>query len=179
MTEERLKNAKEQYLENITNYITEFGSLVATVSIIGEQLDSTDERPAIIHIPISDEHMKDDNAKDLFVEKELPKLFKQIQKLAKPVAVAWAAEAWVRVASKQEEVDDYKKLPIQKEVVIINIETIDTQECTIYDIKRNGKKVNVAGELSDIIVLEKNEELGSAKGASGRFTGLFNKLTKI
>jgi len=116
-----------------------------------------------------------DEGKDIFLKEIVPDLFKEIKKKFNPVAIAWASEAWVRTTDKTKEApEDWKLLPIKKEVVIINIESNNSQKVIMYNIERNGQQITSSGNLVDIIILTLIEE--SPEKITGRFTGLFKKF---
>lgn len=177
MTQEDFKDLKETYIEHIQQYIKDVGNLFPHITIFADLKDAKeDSKPAIIHIPIPSEYMETDELKDKFLEEVLPDVFKSIKEEFVPTGVAWGAEAWVRIAEKNSVVKDYKKLPIEKEVVFISIETKDNHETLVYDIERNGKQVNSDGSISDIIQLTEAKESGMSSGATGRFAELFKML---
>jgi len=97
-----------------------------------------------------------------------------------PKAIAWAAEAWMRVADKNfnPEKDDWKAISVKKEIIMITIESENKNDCFIYEIKRLGKQVTNTGELIDIIELEKLDDLTKPDNIGGRFSGLFKKFNK-
>lgn len=174
MTKEKFETLKEEYIEHLKKYMCEAGSLFPHITIFAEDLDVTNKKPCIIHIPIPPEYMKNDDTKDDFVNNIVPDLFIEIKKKFTPVGIAWAAEAWARIVKTADKLSDadIKKTPIKKEVILISIETIDTSESLIYNIKRNGKQVTEDGDIVDNINLELAEESGSHLNG-GRFSGLF------
>ena len=122
--------------------------------------------------------MENEETKDEFINDVLPDVFKSLKKKFIPVGVAWASEAWMRVADKDfnPNTDDWKAVPIKKEIIIITIESEFDNTCITYEIKRNGSQVNSDGELTSSIELEKLDEMASPTSVGGRFTGLFKKL---
>ena len=177
MIEEDFEDLKETYIEHIQQYIKDVGNLFPHITVFADQKNAKEDgRPAIIHIPIPTEYMESDESKDNFLKEVLPDVFKTIKEEFIPIGVAWGAEAWVRVINKQTLPENYKKIPIEKEVVFISIETKDKQDTLVYNIERNGKQVNSDGSITDIIQLTKAEESGDASNISGRFTGLFKML---
>jgi hypothetical protein len=180
MTEEQFESVKKSYVEHIQQYIKDVGNLFPHITIFAEHKDKeANDKPAIIHIPIPDEFMQSDKMKDQFLEDHAPDIFKTVKEDFIPTGVAWGAEAWVRKVSNQDEIpEDYRDIPIQKEVVFVSIETKDKQETIIYDINRNGKQVNPGGSITDMIELTEAEESRMNAGVTGRFTGLFKMLEK-
>ena len=179
MTNEQFDVLKEEFINNIKSYVVESGGIFPHISVFADlkNPEEGEDRPALIHIPIPDEYMRDDESKDTFVNKIFPKIADELKLKFKPTALAWTAEAWVRTANKNEELPaDYKKLPIEKEVIIITIESHTNNECVIYDIVRNGKQVTPDGDMVDKIQLIEAKNLRYPDGLGGRFSGLFNKL---
>jgi hypothetical protein len=115
----------------------------------------------------------------VFIEEIVPSVFKSITERFIPAGMAWASEAWMRIADANTfdpKRDNYKNIPIKKEVLFISIETDYINETRIYDIERKGKQVNADGELIDHITLIENQELKAPDKVEGRFAGLYKKL---
>lgn len=181
MTQEEYESLKKSYIAHIQQYIKDVGNLFPHITVFADHIKKTEEtKLAIVHIPIADEFMENDETKDYFIKERLPEAFKSIKEEFVPTAVAWGSEAWVRVMNtKEKHPENYKDIPIKKEVIFVSIETENSQETIIYDIKRDGKQVNPDGSITDIIQLTEAEESGIASGASGRFTGLFKMLENL
>jgi hypothetical protein len=178
MTEEEYKKVKETYIKHIQSYMKDVGNLFPHITIFANHKDTDDDKPAVIHIPIPDEFMENDETKDTFVNDVLPEVFKTVKDDFIPYSVAWGSEAWVRSMPKDEkQPEDYRTIPIKKEVLFVSIETKDKQETVIYDIKRDGKQVNSDGSITDVILLTEAEESGIT-ATEGRFSGLFKMLEK-
>lgn len=176
MTEEQFDVVKESYIKHLKNYMTQTGGLFPHITIFAEHIEEGDDKPAIIHIPIPDEFMEDDDSKDRFVEVIMPELIIEIKKKFIPNGVAWASEAWLRTADKEDvDLEDYKSLPKQ-EVVFISIETKDRTETVIYETIRQGVQVNSDGDLTDKIELKEMQNFDKPNETSGRFAGLYKKL---
>jgi hypothetical protein len=180
MTEEQYNDLVKDHIEHIKKYMSEAGGLFPHLTIFADHKDAEeDENKAVIHMIIPPEFMNDDESKDTLVEDILPEMFKEVKKEFIPYGIGWASEAWMRVANTDEfnpEVDDYKKIPIKKEVLFVSLETRDKSQTLIYEIKREGSQVNSSGELIDIINLEEMPALKDAAGTEGRLSGLFKKL---
>lgn len=176
MTEEKYIEAKKAYIENIKSFMIEEGSLFPHITVFGTHKKEP-ETNAIIHVPIPDAFMADEEKKDEFMKEVMPKIAKKINETFIADGVAFAAECWIRTASKEQQIPvDWKQLPIQKEVLLISIETENKQEAIMYDIVRLGKVVTSDGKLVDQINLEKQDML-APESFGGRMTGLF-KLFK-
>lgn len=81
MTEEKFNTLKETYVEHIKNYISKTGGLFPHITVFAENLNKEEnDKPAIIHIPISDEYMEDDNTKDTFIKDLMPEIMVEIKK---------------------------------------------------------------------------------------------------
>jgi hypothetical protein len=185
MTKEKYEDIKDDYVQHIIDYVENHGGLFPHISVFADVINPKDDehkdKPALIHIPIDDDFMKDEESKDKFVDEILPDVFKTLKEKFIPQGIAWAAEAWMRIADKSFDPDkqDYKKLPIKKEVIMINIESKNTNDCFIYEIQREGKQVNADGSLVDTVKLLKLDNMsGNMPVGGGRFTGLFNKFNK-
>lgn len=180
MTDKDFQEIKQEYIENIRAKISELGGLHPHITVFADVKDAEegeDHSMAILILPIEKEHMVNEQAKDELVDEILPDVFKKINEQFTPKALAWASEAWIRTIEKNEELpDDYKELPIKKEVLIISIESDNSSECLLYEIKRNGQQVTTDGNLIDIITLTQLENVSVPEKASGRFVGLYKKL---
>lgn len=176
MTEQQLEEVKESYINHLKNYMSQTGALFAHITIFAEHIKKDEEdKPAVIHIPIPNEYMENDDSKDVFIEELMPELIIEIKKKFIPVGIAWASEAWMRTANKDFDLDDYKSLPKQ-EVVFISIETENKAETIIYETIREGIQVNSEGDLTDRIELKEMHNIDKPEGTSGRFAGLYKKL---
>lgn len=184
MTKEEYSDLQEDYVQHILDYVKDHGSLFPHISIFADIINPKEEemgKPALIHIPIDDEYMESEEKKDLFVDEILPTAFEELKKKFTPYGVAWAAEAWLRVADKDfnSSKDNWKAIPIKKEVIMISIESENGNEFFIYEIRRLGKQVNNHGDLVDIVELERFDNdfnKQSSSNLAGRFTGLFKKF---
>lgn len=180
MTEQEYNELKEAYMKHIKTYMAEVGELFPNVTVLGDHLDKTeDPNNAIIHIPIPDEYMENDNTKDEFVDVVLPEVMKTVKEKFKIHAIAWASEAWMRKTDKDFDPtkDDYKQLP-KTEVLFVAIESKNKTESYIYQIDRTGMKVNDDGDLCDNINLIEITEFGNPENTEGRFAGLYKKLVE-
>jgi hypothetical protein len=179
MTNEQFDVLKEEFISNIKSYVTECGGIFPHISVFADIKNPKEgeDKPALIHIPIPDEYMENDESKDIFVDEIFPKIATELKNRFTPTALAWTAEAWVRTMNKDGKMpDDYKTLPVQKEVIIITIESDTNKECVIYDIIRSGKQITSDGDMVDIVELVESENLRHPDGLGGRFAGLFSKL---
>ena len=185
MTDEQFQILKKEFINNVKEYVIENGGIFPHISVFADTKYVDDEdktKPAMIHIPIPEELMIDDEGKDKFVDDVFPDIVKEIKTKFTPTALAWTSEAWVRTIDKTNSSDyerlqkNWKELPIEKEVIIITIESKDDKECVIYDIVRKGKSVTTDGDIIDNIELIQSENLSNPKGVEGRFSGLFSKL---
>lgn len=177
MTEKQFKELKDDYLTIIEGFVKDNGGLFPHISVfakIKETVEDDDAKPAFIQIPIPDEFMQNDESKDEFIDNMVPKIFRKVKEKFTPIAVIWASEAWMRKINAPKLPENYRDLP-KTEVIIVNIETEDMTNSTIYEMKRLGKQVNSSGDLVDQVELEEisNE---SKPSMSGRFSGLFKKF---
>jgi hypothetical protein len=182
MTEEKYIELKDTYLKNIKRYMTEEGGLFSHISVFAEKLECNEDddetsKNAIIHIPLPEKIANSDEGKEYFVTKMLPEIASSLKESFVTTGVAWASEAWLRsshIDDKQPE--NWKDMPIKKEVLMISMESAFGNETSVYEIVRSGMKVTEEG-LSDTIELIKDEELsGENLNFEGRFTGLYKKF---
>ena len=116
-------------------------------------------------------------------DKVIPELAKDIAKKKFTIyALAWASEAWIREAKAGSDVDEnWRDLPIKKEVIVINLESIIKNEFIMYDVSRSGHKVSDTGEFIDNIELTqvKQDSLSDVGGSlSGISKYFWNSETK-
>ena len=177
MTTEQFIEMKEEYLDNMKSMLLESGNLSATITIIGEQKE--DLLSSIVHIPLPDEIINSDQGKQMFVDKMIPEISKKINQKFNVHAVAWASEAWMREAHVDDynpDKDNYKDIPIKKEILIITIDTKTNAESYVYEIVRMSIAPN--GDLIDKVDLVEMPELSKTMGTNeGRFSGLYKKFT--
>lgn len=180
MTEEQFESLKTDFIENIKSYVVEFGSIFPHISIFAMEKepkkDADKVKPALIHIPIPDELMVDEEGKETFVNEIFPEIAKQVKKTYDSKALAWTSEAWIRTAKKPEQLNNWQEMPIEKEVIVITLEFENRNEFTMYEIKRHGKQITSEGDMVDKIELIECEFSSQPEKIQGRFAGLFAKL---
>lgn len=183
MTPEKYEDIKKAYIEYITDLMTDMGSLYPHVTVFADQKKPKNEdekKPAIIHIPIPEQLIDTDEGKETFVSEILPEVFKKLKEDFIPSGVAWASEAWMRIIEKHDEMpENYKDIPISKEVIILTIDTAtdENEELFIYEVKRDGKQVNQFGDFVDKVELILQPELSKGYDRmKGRFSKLFKKF---
>jgi hypothetical protein len=179
MKNSQYEELKEEYIKHLVDVISETGGLFPHITIFADVLNPKEDekdKPAIIHIPIPDKFMKDDESKDEFIDQIIPDIFKDLKKKFNPHGVAWSSEGWMRQLEKGDKMpDNYKNLPIKKEVIIVTLGTKEKEEAIIYEVKREGKQVNQSGDLVDIVKLDKLDA-DQPDSVGGRFSGLFKKF---
>lgn len=179
MTPEKLAELKDDYIQHLVEVISETGGLYPHITIFADVIHpkkGEEDKPAIIHIPIPNKFMKDDDMKEEFIEDVLPDIFRDVKKDFVPHGVAWSSEAWLRTIDKGGKMpDNYKNLPIKKEVIIVTMGTKENEDVILYEVKREGKQVNSDGDLVDNIKLEKLDDM-KPDSVEGRFSGLFKKF---
>lgn len=184
MTEEQFNEVKETYIKSIKELMQEETGMEPHITVFAEKLEEDEDGivPAILHMAIPSDLMNSQEGKDKLIDIVIPQVAEKVKKQFKPYGVAWTSEAWVRKAHKDDVdndiLDNWKELPISKEILMINIESEFGNEMTIYEIKRNGMEVTENG-LKDTVELILDEELTAETGnMTGRFTGLYNKFIK-
>jgi hypothetical protein len=177
MTIEQFDEIKTEYLINMKEMLLEHGNIQPTITIIGDHIE--ENKPAIVHIPIPEKIANSDDGKQMFIDKMVPEISKKIQERFTVHAVAWASEAWMREAHIDDydpAKDDYKKIPIKKEILILTIDKESTTENYIYEIIRMS--VSPSGDIIEDIELREMPEMSKSFGATeGRFSGLYKKFT--
>jgi len=177
MTDTQFIEMKDAYLDDIKGMLLKNGNFSATISIIGEE--KKDLSSSIVHIPLPEQIINSDEGKQLFVDKMIPELSKKLKDRFNIQAVTWASEAWMREAHKDDynpDTDNYKDLPIKKEILIITIDTKTNLESHVYEIVRMSIAPN--GDLIEKVDLLKLPELSEVFGSTeGRFSGLYKKFT--
>lgn len=177
MTDTQFIEMKDAYLDDIKGMLLKNGNFSATISIIGEE--KKDLSSSIVHIPLPEQIVNSDEGKQLFVDKMIPELSKKLKDRFNIQAVTWASEAWMREAHKDDynpDIDNYKDLPIKKEILIITIDTKTNLESHVYEIVRMSIAPN--GDLIEKVDLLKLPELSEAFGSTkGRFSELYKKFT--
>lgn len=180
ITPQELADLKTEYLQLITHYVSQNGGLAPSLSIFAEHKQESEKKHAILYLPIPSRYMADDDSKEEFVKTIIPNVGKSIKNQFTPKAVLWAAEAWVREMPKGVPIpDNYKDIPIDREILMVTFETETHSELLAYNIARKGKQINKHGDLIDKIELTLDETLSEATAPTGRFTGLLKKLQKL
>jgi hypothetical protein len=187
MTKEQIKMVREDYLSFITETVQEHGEIGASIAVFADIIDSKNDKPALIEIPIPNEFLKDDSTKEHFVERVLPDLIKEFKKRFVAHSVLWTCEAWLRMGSKEDldKVKNFKDIPIKTEAIVIIIDSKDETEAVVYEIVRPTLSVSDTGELvekkqKNKVELVEMPELCSVfkdEGFSGRFSNLYKKFT--
>lgn len=168
---------RTQWLNTIVEGTKEAGGLPPQITFFVRHKDGENENePAMVFYMLRDEYINSDEGKDYFIKKVLPEMAENIKKKFDVHAIGWTAEAWLRETKTDEPVpDNFRDIPIKKEVIVVNFEQKDCSECVIYEMKRNGHKVNQNGVFIDNIELEMIEYNHTTDArASGRFTGMID-----
>ena len=80
-------------------------------------------------------------------------------------------------SDKDKSLENWKELP-KKEVVFISIETDDNTEVVMYDIIREGIKVDKEGDMVENVKLKFISQETTPDSFAGRFSGLLKKFKK-
>lgn len=177
MTEEKYEEIKKDYVSNIRRYMTEMGGIFPHITVFGKHKEPSEGKDAIVHIQVPGDFMKSEEMKETFMEDVLPKISLKIREMMEPYGVAWTSEAWLRSMEKDDKLpDNWKDLPIKKEILLVSMEFTHKKEAFVYEIKRLGKQVNEDGELVDHVDLIEEQMMSGAEQMSGRFTGLLEKF---
>lgn len=176
------KDAIEDYIKNSLKFVTEFGGIHPHITIFADIKDPQNEdekKQAILHLDIPEELLESEEGKEAFMIKVFPGLAKKVKEKFNVYGLIWISEGWMRTIKKDEEMpDNYKDLPIKKEVIIVSIETIENNEGRMFELKRDGKQVTASGDFVDKIELISigNEDNDSMKNVGGRFSGMLKQL---
>jgi hypothetical protein len=175
MTKEEFKEIKEYYIESTKETLLKNGNLEPVITIMGNLKDNN--TPSALQIVLPEEVANSDENKQLFVDQVIPKLAVEVREKFTIEAVGWSSEAWLREIPKDEfKVEDYKKIPIKREILIITIDTAKESECYAYEIVRMSVSPN--GDLvENIELVELPEVASSASNSEGRFNNLYRKFT--
>lgn len=176
MTEEQFNEFVDVYIEDLKSDLIDSGGLVPAVSILGQNME--EDKPSVAFIPVPDEVINNEEYKVLFINKMLPEVYEKIKEHSIPKMVIWASEAWMRFADKDFDMEnqDWKQIPIKKEVLIITKATETNEDVSMFEIVRDGQKVNEDGKLIDAITLKELADLKDMAGFGGTFSGLYKKL---
>ena len=176
MTEEIFNEFVNSYIEEMKADLIDSGGIVPAISILGEDIE--EDKPSVAFIPVPNDVLKDEEYKVIFVNKVLPEVYEKIKEHCVPKVVIWASEAWMRFADKDIDIkdQDWKQLPIKKEVLIITKATETNEDVNMFEIVRDGQKVNEDGKLIDAITLKELPDLKEMTGFGGTFSGLYKKL---
>jgi hypothetical protein len=173
-------NVIDNYIKLLKEIFIETGSLLPSITVIGTE--KTNQQNAVIKIIIDNKYLASEDMKDKFMTDVIPDASKDINKRFDVHAVLWAAEAWVRTLKKTDDdnIDpfaNWKDIPIEKEILLISIESNNRNETIVFDIIRKRKLVNEDGELVDELELKECLEYSDGAFSMGRFKGLYEKFT--
>jgi len=175
LTLEKFSQLRKDYLEMIVEGTKEAGGLPPHITLFGYHKEERDKQ-AIIHVPITDDLMTPEGKEKLF-DLVIPKLAEKITEKFYIYGLAWASEAWVREAGPEKPGDNWRDIPIKKEVIIINLETTVKNEFMMFDMLRKGHRVNDEGKMIDNVELVEviNDNVTSA---GGNIMGLLKQFQK-
>jgi hypothetical protein len=175
MTKEEFKEIKDYYIESTKEILLKNGNLEPVITIMGNLKDNND--PCALQIVLPKEVVDSDGNKQLFVDEAIPKLAIEVREKFTIQAVGWSSEAWLREVPKDDyKPENYKNIPIKKEILIITIDMADGSEAYAYEIVRMSVSPN--GDLVENIELVELDTLStSISNSSGRFNDLYKKFT--
>lgn len=180
MTKEKFNEIKNSHLQAMRDILQITGQVVPQVNVFGTYEGFPDETANIV-FGVHPKFLSSEEAKQAFIDKVLPQIGKMMKEEQNFIieAVAWSSEAWQRSFPADQGIPkDWKNTPIEKEVLMINLQTKDEKEIYIYEIKRTGKQVNGEGDLVDLIELTTQRE-GAAPENRGKFSNLFERITQF
>jgi hypothetical protein len=175
MTKEEFKEIKDYYIESTKETLLKNGNLEPVITIMGNLKDNN--TPSALQIVLPEEVVNSDENKQLFVDEGIPKLAAEVREKFMIQAVGWSSEAWLRELPVDDyKPEDYKNIPIKREILIITIDTAEESECYAYEIVRMSVSPN--GDLvENIELIELPDVASSASNSQGRFNDLYKKFT--
>ena len=175
MTKEEFKEIKDYYIESTKETLLKNGNLEPVITIMGNLKDNN--APCALQIVLPEEVVNSDENKQLFVDEGIPKLAAEVNQKFIIKAVGWSSEAWLReIPIDDYKPEDYKKIPIKREILIITIDMVDGSEAYAYEIVRMSVSPN--GDLVENIELVELENIStSISNSNGRFNDLYKKFT--
>lgn len=177
MTEQAYQETKKAYLDIITRMMTDTGGMSPHIAVFGVHTDDSLEiTEGIIHIEIPNEFMNSNTGKSLFMDQMIPQIASKVRKLIIPHGIAWTSEAYLRTGSEDYKQENWKDIPIEKEVLLVNMEFDHITEILMYEIIRDGHQVTETGNLVDHIELREMTGIKSPEMVSGRLAGLYEKF---
>lgn len=179
MTKEDFSKIRHSHIEAIKGLMQMEGRVFPQFNIFGRYWENPFQLVNhIVNVP--GRFLESEGGKNALVDKLLPQIGETLRKdKFKVEAIAWTSEAWQRTFPAGEGIpENWKLTPVEKEVLTINLQTEDTKEFFIYEIRRSGKQVNGEGELVDLVEL-KTEREGEAQGNTGRFANIFERITQF
>lgn len=163
MDQIKYQEVKKDYIDNIVRHIQDVGNMFTHIALLGVKKNS-DGQVGIIHIPIDSSFTADRESKKEFFTEVVPKVAKKVKEEFDIYGSYFTSEAWMRIGGKDQDFEEAMSTAIKEEVLIIIGYTVKTGLTSeIYNIERNGKKVNSDGDLVDIVTLVYNEDV-SEKG---------------
>lgn len=145
----------EKHVNVITqDMVNDLGEICPFLALVAINQDKQSVQPIIVPIPL--EFLEDDVTKKLLMS-FLPKFVaKQIPDSYQVIGSCLVIEAWIRKMDKKQPIpENWRDLP-KTEGVLMAFETETHHKMCIFDIHRNGKKINEKGEIIDNIELSVN-----------------------
>lgn len=178
MSSEEYQELIEDYVDRITSFLKEEGGINPHIAFFAEKKEPDEDgrTTAIVHLDIPN-FDKVEFDQETFLSDVLPQIFSQIKHDFKVKAIAFTAEAFVRVAPKEfdHEKEDFRKIPIDKEILFISLETEDKTELIIFDIHKDGQVINEDGKLIDKIELVRETVASVGEPSMGAYNNLWQK----
>ena len=181
MNKEDYNELKAVYLEHVIEFITDTGGLFPNLTLFAYQKERDEEgKPqfAIIHIPVPDAYLEDDDSKDEFIDNLLPSIYKTIKEKFNPFGMSWASETWGGKISLEEfsKIKNVDEVKITDKLLVISIETDDFDETIVYNLYTDGLSISKTGDLINTIKIKENVTLSKPIEKGGKFIGLYKKL---
>lgn len=181
MDKVQFKATIEAYINRTLKFVEEYGGVHPHITIFADiksPENEEEERQSVVHVEIPDELLSSEEGKETFMTEVFPKLAEQVKKRFNVYGVTWISEGWMRSVSKDEQMpDNYKDLPIKKEVIIITVETIEDSNAMMFEMKRDGMQVTSDGDFVEKVELIKiGDDNDDSPLTGGRFSGMLKQL---
>ena len=165
----------KDYIKSIKEYVKENGGIFPHINVFAKNI--AEDKKGCIVIPLPGNIFESEENKDEFIDSMIPQIAKKIKEDFLIYGVAWTYEAWIRKENADEKMpDNWKKLPITGEVLLLSMQFHNRKELYTFNIIRNGKQVNEEGELIDSVELEESDVQGS--DFKGKLSTLYEKFVK-
>lgn len=183
MTKKDLNDFKKSTSDLVKQIVRAEGSMFpALIILVDNHPDaSTRGKKGAMVVKIPEAAMENSKTKQVFVEKGLPLVVKQLKRDGLIVScVCFCSEVWIREAKDTKTVPkNWKEIPPQ-DGLIMSYSTAKTNEALTYLIKKNSNLMTDSNNISaNTVELELHKSLsdeGENNSVDGLFSNLFNRF---